>query len=267
MTKKFEADISPYTLRRLRHQVAKSGRIDEAVEREILALSEDQRVDLFRPATNCRICSTKGASEVANKMLSYGATHKDIMTVLAPMNSLRPKNDQITLNSIGHHARNHFPLEEAANAVYRKLIEKRAEEAERDFINGVGGAVTALGFLDVVVQKGFENLIQEETVVSPDTAVRAAKELAAIESQRNQDDTDIAEVMVKMNEVIEAVRMETDPETWGRIRARLSGEPEKPPLWEMEAIEVPVEEEEVVGYDPGDPDLDFSDDEDDLEDQ
>lgn len=266
MSEKFEPDISPYTLRRLRHQVAKSGRIDEAVEREILALSEDQRVDLFRPATNCRICSTEGAAGVTNKMLSYGATYKDIMVALEPLNSRRPKGDKITINVIGHHARNHFPLEEAASAVYRKLIEKRAEEAERDFVNGVGGAVTALGFLDVVVQKGFENIIQSETVVSPDTAVRAAKELAVIEAQRNTEDTDIAEIMVKMNEVIEAVRKEADPETWARIRARLSGEgSSRPAPREMEAIEVPAEEE-VIGYDPGDPDLDSLDD-DDLEDQ
>lgn len=251
MSEKPEADVSPYTLRRIRHEVARSGRIDEAVEREILALSEDQRVDLFRPATNCRVCQTEGASEVANKMLSYGATYRDIMNMLAPLNTRRPKDEPITVASISNHARRHFPLEEAANAVYRKIVEKRAKEAEVDFINGVGGAVTALGFLEVVVQKGYENVIQEGVSVSPDTAVRAAKELASIEAQRNADDTDIAEVMVKMNEVIQAVREEADPETWERIRSRLSGE-ESPAQSRQDAIEAEVEE--VRGYDPGDPD-------------
>ena len=251
MSEKPEADVSPYTLRRIRHEVARSGRIDEAVEQEILALSEDQRVDLFRPATNCRVCQTEGASEVANKMLSYGATYRDIMDILAPLNTRRPKDEPITVASISNHARRHFPLEEAANAVYRKIVEKRAKEAEVDFINGVGGAVTALGFLEVVVQKGYENVIQEGVTVGPDTAVRAAKELASIEAQRNADDTDIAEVMVKMNEVIQAVREEADPETWERIRSRLSGE-ESPAQSRHEAIEAEVEE--VRGYDPGDPD-------------
>lgn len=251
MSEKPEADVSPYTLRRIRHEVARSGRIDEAVEREILALSEDQRVDLFRPATNCRVCQTEGASEVANKMLSYGATYRDIMDILAPLNTRRPKDEPITVASISNHARRHFPLEEAANAVYRKIVEKRAKEAEVDFINGVGGAVTALGFLEVVVQKGYENVIQEGVTVGPDTAVRAAKELASIEAQRNADDTDIAEVMVKMNEVIQAVREEADPETWERIRSRLSGE-ESPAQSRQDAIEAEVEE--VRGYDPGDPD-------------
>ena len=251
MSEKPEVDVSPYTLRRIRHEVARSGRIDEAVEREILALSEDQRVDLFRPATNCRVCQTEGASEVANKMLSYGATYRDIMNMLAPLNTRRPKDEPITVASISNHARRHFPLEEAANAVYRKIVEKRAKEAEVDFVNGVGGAVTALGFLEVVVQKGYENVIQEGVSVSPDTAVRAAKELASIEAQRNADDTDIAEVMVKMNEVIQAVREEADPETWERIRSRLSGEEPKVQS-RHEAIEAEVEE--VRGYDPGDPD-------------
>lgn len=249
----FEVDVSPYTLRRIRHDVAKSGRVDKAVEKEILSLSEDQRVDLFRPAARCRICQTEGAAQVTNKMLSHGATHADVMMVLKPLNLRRAKDDQITLNVIGHHARNHFPLEEAANAVYRKLIEKRAAEAEKDFINGVGGAVTALGFLDVVVQKGYENLVKEDVVVSPDTAVRAAKELAAIESQRDTDDTDIADMMVKMDQVIRAVREEADPATWARIVTRLNDEPE--PHVRRQAIEAEVEEDEYPGVDPGDPDL------------
>lgn len=253
MTEEFEAKVSPYTLRRIRHQVAKSGRVDEAVEKEILALSEDQRVDLFRPAARCRICQTEGATEVTNKMLSFGATHQDVMDVLQPLNLRRKRGDQITLNSIGHHARNHFPLEEAANAVYRKLIEKRAAEAEKDFINGVGGAVTALGFLDVVVQKGFENLIQEDLVVSVDTAVRAAEKIANIEAQRDANDTDIADVMVKMDQVIKAVREETDPATWDRIVSRLKNEPSSGS--QVDAIEGEVEEYEEPGYDPGDPDL------------
>lgn len=250
MSEQPEVDISKYTLRRIRHEVARSGRIDAAVEQEILALSEDQRVDLFRPSTNCRICQTEGATKVTNQMLSSGFTYSDILSVLEPLNLRRPKGEKITVNVIGHHARNHFPLEEAANAVYRKIIEKRAEEAERDFVNGVGGAVTALGFLEVVMQKGFENVVKEETVVSPDTAVRAAKELAAIEAQRDAEDTDIAEVMVKMDRVIEAVREETDPNTWDRIVARINNEP----VPHYQAIEAEAEEEEP-GYDPGDPDL------------
>lgn len=248
-----EAEVSPYTLRRIRHDVAKLGRVDEAVEREILSLSEDQRVDLFRPAARCRICQTEGAAPVCNKMLSHGATYADVMSVLQPLNLRRAKNDQITIDSIANHARKHFPLEEAASAVYRKLIEKRAAEAEKDFVNGVGGAVTALGFLDVVVQKGFENLVKEDVVVSPDTAVRAAKELAAIESQKDADDTDIADIMVKMDQVIRAVREESDPETWARIVSRLNSEPA--PHAQRQAIEAEVEEEEEPGVDPGDPDL------------
>lgn len=253
MSEDNEVDVSPYTLRRIRHEVVKSGRVDKAVEREILALSEDQRVDLFRPAAQCRICQTEGATPVVNKMLSHGATYNDILGVLQPLNLRRAKNEQININSIGHHARNHFPLEEAANAVYRKLVEKRAAEVEKDFVEGVGGAVTALGFLDVVIQKGFENLVKDDVTVGVDTAVRAAKELAAIEAQQDQDDTDIADIMTKMNQVIEAVREEADPETWERIVNRLKDEPEVHA--KQRVIEAEVEEEEEPGVDPGDPDL------------
>lgn len=253
MTEKPEVKFSPYTLRRIRHEVAKSGRIDKAVEEEILALSEDQRVDLFRPAAQCRICQTEGATSVTNKMLSYGATHQDILDVLQPLNLRRPKNEPITLNVIGHHARNHFPLEEAANAVYRKLIEKRAAEAEKDFINGVGGAVTALGFLDVVVQKGYENLVEEDVIVGVDTAIRAAKELATIEAQRDSNDNDIADVMVKMDQVIKAVRDVVPEEMWDQIAARIQGQ--APEDRDQHVIEAEVEDYEEPGYDPGDPDL------------
>lgn len=252
MSKKVEADVSPYTLRRIRHEVAKSGRVDKAVEAEILALSEDQQIDLFRPSAQCRICRTEGAAQVTNKMLAHGATHQDVMDVLQPLNLRRKKNEQITLNSIGHHARNHFPLEEAAQAVYRRIIEKRAEEAEIDFVKGVGGAVTALGFLDIVLKKGLENVVKDDVEVSVDQGIRAAKEIGAIEATRDASGNDINEARVQLNQIIEAVRLESTPEQWDRIVARLKGEA---PPQQYEVLEAETEEEYVEpGFDPGDPD-------------
>lgn len=257
MSESQEVEVSGYTLRRLRHKVAKDGRIDKAVEAEILALSEDQRVDLFRPSARCRICQTEGAVEVVNKMLSYGATHTDIMGVLEPLNLRRPKGEKITLNSIGHHARTHFPLEETANAVYRKLIEKRAAQYEIDFVNGVGGAVTSLGFLDVVVQKGLEGIMDGELKVSVESAIRAAKEVATIEAQRDQEDSDISEAWVQLNEIMEAVREEVPADVLDRIVTRLKQGQGDARVLDIAASDVQEVEEEWTepGYDPGDPDL------------
>ena len=103
------------------------------------------------------------------------------------------------------------------------------------------------------MQKGLENIIKQEVTVNPDTAIRAAKEIAAIEAQQNKEDTDIAAVMVQMDEVIRAVREETDPDAWERIRARLSGEPVPARHANYDAIEAEVDD--TPGYDPDDPDL------------
>ena len=124
-----ELDVSNYRLRQLRSAAAKGERLDAAVINELAEMDDEHRLYVFRPETRCRICVSE-ADGVVNKLLSHAMTYTDILDVLKPMNDMLPSDRQITYNSIRHHAKKHFPIKQTAQAVYRRIVEKRAEEHE-----------------------------------------------------------------------------------------------------------------------------------------
>lgn len=240
-------DISTYKLRQLRQQAAKEGRLDKAVVDAIAELNEDDRLYVFRPETRCRVC-TNDASTMVNKMLAHAMTYADIERSLEPINNLLPDNQRITYQSISTHAKKHFPIEQAANAVYRRLVEKRAEEYEVDFGHGVGSALVPLGYLDVVMHKGFETLVDENTVVDVETGMRAAEKLQQL-AAKNADENDMADLMLKLQRIVEAVKAVVPEEMFEDILSHMDGQANAP-------IDVETVDEEIIGggYDPGDPD-------------
>lgn len=244
-----DVDVSQYKLRQLRSAAAKEGRLDKAVIEELASLPEEHRKYVFRPETRCRVCLSEANSSV-NKMLANALTYAEILRVLKPINDVLPKDQRITYASIRTHATRHFPIEETAAAVYRKIIEKRAEEYDVDFVTGVGSALTPIGFLDVAMHKSFETMIDPDTAVGVETGIRAAKELHVLTREKDEDHTDIADIMLKVNRIMEAVKSKVPAELWPEILAAIDETDEN-------IVDAEFEDEapEVSGYDPGDPDF------------
>lgn len=253
-----EIDVSNYRLRQLRSAAAKDGRLDKAVIDELAELEDEHRLYVFRPETRCRVC-TSDASDAVNKMLAHAMTYRDILRVLEPINAMLPQDRQITYNSINTHAKRHFPIQDTANAVYRRIIEKRAEEYEVDYVRGVGGALTPLAYLDVMMTKGFETMAQEGTRIDPADGMRAAEKIHALTREKEEDPTDVAEIMLQFNRLVDAVKSNVDPAVWPKIIAAINDESHDDIL----EAEVDEDYEEVSGYDPGDPDFAPEDPEDD----
>ena len=57
----------------------------------------------------------------------------------------------MTIDSIRNHATRHFPVQQVARATYREIVERRAQEAEIDFVNGVATALTPMAFYECVM--------------------------------------------------------------------------------------------------------------------
>jgi hypothetical protein len=213
--------ISNYRLRQLRRAIAREGRVDKALEEEIMALSEDQRVQVFRAESRCRVCNAE-AAPLVNRMLSHAMTYQDVLDALEPLNNTLPDDRKITYKALWNHAQRHFPIENAAASIYRKMVEKRAEEMQKDFVNGVGGFITLAGYLEVLRQKGFETLVDENTKVSVETGMRAAEKLHQLEEGGDKD-AKLAQAMVNIDRIIDAVRAVVPQEQWHRIVDHLDG--------------------------------------------
>lgn len=191
----------------------------------------------------CRICSG-AASHSVNMMLAHGMTYADILIALEPVNELLPVDRRITVHMVNFHARKHFPIEAAAQAAYRKVVEARAKEAGKDFVMGVNGALTPIAYLDIVMRKGFETLVDNNTKVEVETGMKAARDLQAL-TKDDQASADVAELMLKLNILVEAVKTSVPEELWPMILAKIEGREDV----------IDVEVDDAVGYDPGDPDF------------
>lgn len=243
-------DVSNYKLRQLRSAAAKEGRLDRAVIDELAELPDEHRAYIFRPETRCRVCTSEASTSV-NKMLAHAMTYTDILRVLQPVNDILPENERITYNSIANHRKRHFPIQSTANAVYRRIVEKRAEEFDVDFVRGVGGALTPVAYLDVAMNKAFENMVDEGTTVDVETGLKAAEKLHQLTREREADPTDMADIMLKVNRLMEAVKNNVPPEMWEAILAAVEENDDA-------IVDAEFEEEDddvVAGYDPGDPDF------------
>ena len=51
-------------------------------------------------------------------------------------NAALDSRDRVTIDSVRNHTRRHFPVQDAAKATYRQILERRAEQNGIDFVNG-----------------------------------------------------------------------------------------------------------------------------------
>jgi hypothetical protein len=101
-----------------------------------------------------------------NDLLATGASYAMVLRALGDDNATLEQRDRVTIDSIRNHCVRHFPVQQVARATYREILERRAKENSVDFIEGVAAAVTPMAFLESVMVKGYQTLIDEHTTVT-----------------------------------------------------------------------------------------------------
>jgi hypothetical protein len=200
----------------------------------------------------CRVCRNDAVRQKVNDLLAGAASYATIARTLEEENSKLDVRDRVTVDSIRNHCARHFPVQNAAKAVYREIIERRAKEAGIDFVNGVTTALTPVAYFETILVKSFESL-KSDVKVDVATGMTAASRLQAIIIDSRSGQTDIADVFVKQNRIIEAMREFIPADDLPAFLARLDGSP-------APMTGSPTETTEVEEFDP-----DFGDDDDDDE--
>ena len=108
-------------------------------------------------------------------MLANGSSYAQIVRAVAAVGA-----DAVSLDSVRNHASRHFPVQNAAQATYREIVERRAAENEVDFENGLKIALTPMAYLETLMVKGFDKLVKDDTEVSVEAGLRAAEKLQAV---------------------------------------------------------------------------------------
>jgi hypothetical protein len=183
------------------------------------------RLNGFHLEPRCRVCRNDELRMRVNEMLSMGASYAMVLRSLAADNDRLDARDRITIDSIRNHTARHFPVQNVARATYRTIVERRAQEAQIDFVEGVATALTPIAFFEVVMNEAFRRLIDGGVDVSVDTGLRAAEKLHTLMNSRDYT-AEMVETRLQLGRIINAVRSSVPQEMWGTIRKQL-GLPEE----------------------------------------
>jgi hypothetical protein len=178
----------------------------------------------------CRICRNDVVRKKVNQMLALGVTYAAILRALEEDNARLDPRDRISIDSIRTHTARHFPCQQTAAGCYRAVLERRARENGVDFIKAVGIAVTPMAFLETVMAKGYESLVDSQTKVDVNTGMVAASRLQAM-IDSHADQPDMTQVRLQVNRILDAVKTVVPQEMWGAIVEELDL-PESQPVLE-----------------------------------
>jgi hypothetical protein len=149
---------------------------------------------------------------------------------------------RIDRRSISNHAKKHLGFQEAA---IRALLEEESSMAQQNFEEGVRGAITHRGVLEIMVRKAYDDITSGLVEVEPKDLIATIQVLQKMDERTESVAVD--ELRAQVSAFIQAIKEETDRETWEKIahRARrlLGGVPSPPDV----DIPVPqIEEAQVV---------------------
>lgn len=202
----------------------------------------EQLVEGIHLEPRCRICRNDAVREKVNALLGSGATYRAVLRAVGDDNDKLEKRDQVTISSIRNHTARHYPVQNAAKASYRSILEERAKQNGVDFVNGVATALTPMAFFETVMAKGYETLVDPNTKVDVNTGMIAASRLQAMIDSRASG-TSMAEMWVQMNRIITAVKSTVPDTLWPEILCKINGD---------QAALAPAVDEELDGCDPED---------------
>ena len=75
----------------------------------------------------CRVCRNDEVRRKVNDLLTGGASYAMILRALEQDNAKLDQRERVTIDSIRCHTKRHFPVQNAAKATYRAILERRAQ--------------------------------------------------------------------------------------------------------------------------------------------
>ena len=167
------------------------------------------------------MCRNDDLRRKVNELLATGSSYAMIVRALEVDNAALDKCDRVTIDSVRNHTARHFPVQNVAQATYRQILERRAEQNGIDFVNGVTTALTPMAFFEIVMLKAFEALLDPDATVDVGAGMVAAGRLQSLLDSRNEQ-PDLAELRRKVHQIGEAVRTTVPQEMWAEIVSKLN---------------------------------------------
>lgn len=202
---KFAAEVQKAASRDDRAQVAKR-------EKRIAPSGKDEETGIeylqgrvFEP--RCHVCQHPHRDWI-EMMLIKGASYKGLQQRVPPLQG----HEKLDRRSISNHHKNHMDLKDAA---IRAILEREADLQSQDYKEGVEDAITKRGVLEVMLRKGFDDIVNNVTTVEARDLIQLAKVLGDMDSVAGQVGLDEARAQVQI--FIQAIKNVCDLEQQGEI--------------------------------------------------
>lgn len=154
---------------------------------------ESTGIEYLKGRTNvpqCHVCQHPFRDWI-EMMLIRGATYKGLQDRVPPAQG----QNKLDRRSIANHYKNHMDLQDAA---MRAILEREASLQSQDFEEGVEGAITKRGVLEVLMHKGYQDVIDGVTTVEVRDLVQLVKVIGEMDSHSGQVGLDEARAQVQI---------------------------------------------------------------------
>jgi hypothetical protein len=200
--------------------------LDEAPVLDSRAIEPERLAELvngLHVEPRCRVCRNTALCEKVNGLLAVGNSYAMVLRSIGEDNSKLDERDRVTIDSIRNHTKRHFPVQSTAKATYRAILEQRAKQSGVDFVVGVSAAITPMAFLETVMVKSYESLVDPDTKVDVRTGMIAAGQLHAMIESHGKG-ASAAEMLVQLDRIIKAVKSTVPESMWPEIVSKVEGE-------------------------------------------
>ncbi len=154
---------------------------EREISREVAQIQAESEIVL--PTGRCRVCQHPDSRQKVNTLLSYGMGNAEIHRFCEEINEKRSKNNKITIDSIRNHRQRHFNIQAPTQAAFRRILEKRKSQLSDEFGDAVGNLLTGQAYLQVVAEKGWQDLVDDDTKVDYETGLKAMLQLESMQRE------------------------------------------------------------------------------------
>lgn len=164
-----------------------------------------KRVPLIKEP-RCKVCQSPHR-QLIDQMLVGGLTYSEIERQFAFAS--------IPRRSISAHKDKHLGYEEAA---IREVIEREAKKTQMNYEEGVSRLVSKNTYLEVALQKAYDALINNTTIVEPKDAVKVIEQLHKLQDEHQGVAMD--ELRIQFQMFMQAVKELVERDRWESIVGR-----------------------------------------------
>ena len=183
------------------------------------AIKAEEEAVLQKPfVPQCHVCTHPFRDLIDSMLMKADISYSELGRRMPPGKNGR----QLDHRQISTHAKKHLGAGEAA---IRAILEEEAERSNREFAEGVRGAITHRGGLEVAFRRAFEDIINGTASVEPKDMIKIAEIMRKWDAETEQVQADFLRAQVTAIEA--AIKKVVPRHMWEDIAKEARREMEK----------------------------------------